>query len=572
MHRSSAFVRSVYLVVVGLLATACVMPTTASLTGLASAGASVAHGSPAIGVSGAAAHQASTQEVRLPGIEPPTLDPGLAQDLASLDVITQLFDGLVALDASGGHVAVGAESWTISADGLAYTFRLRSGATWSDGKPVTAQDYAWAWKRNVSPATASPYANAFFPIRNGQAINDGELDPEQLGVQATDDRTLVVTLERPAAFFLSLASTWTLYPLRQDVVEGFGERWTEAANAVTNGPYTLREWQHDTRIVLERNDRYWGAKPAIQRATYTLFPEDGAEQMLAAYEAGEIDTTGAGVGASIPASQIDRVMADPVLSQQLRNFKQSGTYMFILNHRRPHFQDVRVRMAIGMALNRRELLDDVIKQPGDPASGIQPEGILGRQPAAWPREDAAAAQQLMADAGYPNGLGFPEITLTFATSATTRLLAEYTQQRLKDVLGITVRLESMESAVFLRWRRGDEWVQRGDLYRASWFSDYEDPENWYNHIWDSESDPGVYNAGWKNAQFDRLVRQAQLETDAARRTALYAQADQVMAQNYPHVPIYHDEIRSLVKPYLRGYVPARVLGLTPLRAMSLDPR
>ena len=324
--------------------------------------------------------------------------------------------------------------------------------------------------------------------------------------------------------------------------------------------------------MLERNDRYWGAKPAIQRATYTLFPEDGAEQMLAAYEAGEIDTTGAGVGASIPASQIDRVMADPVLSQQLRNFKQSGTYMFILNHRRPHFQDVRVRMAIGMALNRRELLDDVIKQPGDPASGIQPEGILGRQPAAWPREDAAAAQQLMADAGYPNGLGFPEITLTFATSATTRLLAEYTQQRLKDVLGINVRLESMESAVFLRWRRGDEWVQRGDLYRASWFSDYEDPENWYNHIWDSESDPGVYNAGWRNDRFDSLVRQALMETDAARRTALYAQADQVMAQDYPHVPIYHDEIRSLVKPYLRGYVPARVLGLTPLRVMSLDPR
>jgi ABC-type oligopeptide transport system substrate-binding subunit len=120
--------------------------------------------------------------------------------------------------------------------------------------------------------------------------------------------------------------------------------------------------------------------------------------MLAAYEAGDIDTTGAGVGSSLPASQIDRIMADPVLSQQLKNFKQSGTYFFIVNHRRPHFQDVRVRKAIGMALNRRELLDDVVKQAGDPASGIQPEGILGRQPASWPKEDTAAAQQLMADA------------------------------------------------------------------------------------------------------------------------------------------------------------------------------
>jgi oligopeptide transport system substrate-binding protein len=558
MRRPAAIVRLGYLLVVGLVATALMAPLLASPATAASL----------IG----AARQAATQEVHLPGIEPPTLDPGLAQDLASLDVITQLFDGLVALDSAGGATGVGSEAWTISADGLTYTFTLRQGATWSDGQPVTAQDYAWAWKRNVSPVTASPYANAFFPIKNGQAINDGELDPEQLGVQAVDDRTLVVTLERPASFFLSLASTWTFYPLRQDIVEGYGDRWTEAANIVTNGPFTLSEWQHDTRITLERNERYWGTKPTIVRATYQLFPEDGAEQMLAAYEAGEIDTTGAGVGSSLPASQIDRIMADPVLSQQLRSFKQSGTYMLILNHRRPHFQDVRVRQAIGMALDRRELLDDVIKQPGEPASGIQPEGILGRQPTAWPKEDAAVAQQLMADAGYPNGQGFPEITLTFATSATTRLLAEYTQERLRDVLGISVRLESMESAVFLRWRRGNEWEQRGDLYRASWFSDYEDPENWYNHIWGSESDPGVYNAGWVNSRFDNLVRQALTETDTARRTALYAQADQVMAQDYPHVPLYHDEIRSLVKPYLKGYVPARVLGLTPLRTMSLDPR
>jgi oligopeptide transport system substrate-binding protein len=178
----------------------------------------------------------------------------------------------------------------------------------------------------------------------------------------------------------------------------------------------------------------------------------------------------------------------------------------------------------------------------------------------------------MADAGYPNGQGFPELTLTFATTATNRLLAEYTQQRLKDVLGISLKLEAMETAVFLRWRRGTEWEQRGDLYRASWFSDYEDPENWYNHLWDSESDPGNYNAAWKNPQFDNLIRRALEETDTAGRAALYTQADQIMAQEYPHVPIYHEEVRSLVKPYLKGYVPGRVPAVTPLRAMSLDSR
>ena len=431
MRRRQFLVRFGSLLVAAPLAAAFAAPTAPVRASLATPGPRV--------------QQAAATEVHLPGIEPPTLDPGVAQDLASLDVVTQLFDGLVALDAAGGPVGVGAESWSISPDGLTYTFKLRSSATWSDGKPVTADDYAWAWKRNVSPVTASPYANAFFPIKNGEAIADERMDPEQLGVVAQDARTLVVTLERPAAFFLSLASTWTLYPLRQDVVEGFGDKWTEAANIVTNGPYTLASWQHDSRITLERNAQYWGPKPSIQRATFTLFPEDGAQQMLAAYEAGELDTTGAGIPAGIPADQIDRIQADPVLSAQLRELKQSGTYMFILNHRKPHFQDVRVRKALGMALDRNELLDSVIKQAGDPAQGIMPEGILGRQPDAWPKEDAAAAKQLLADAGYPGGSGFPTLTLTFATSATTRLLAEYTQARLQDTLGITVKLESMES-------------------------------------------------------------------------------------------------------------------------------
>jgi oligopeptide transport system substrate-binding protein len=547
----------VFSLIASLLASACAGPVAASMAGLATAES--------------LARQGTAQTVRIPGIEPPTLDPGLAQDLASLDIITQVFDGLVALDGSGNPAGMGAESWTISADGMTYTFKLRSSVLWSDGKPVTARDYAYAWKRNVSPVTASPYANAFFPIKNGEAINDGTMDPEQLGVRAEDDRTLVVTLERPASFFLSLASTWTLFPLRQDIVEGFGDSWTDAANIVTNGPFTLKEWQHDTRITLARNDQYWGPKPSITTATYTLFPEDGAEEMLAAYEAGTIDTTGAGVGASLPASQVDRILADSTLSQQLKTFKQSGTYMLIVNHRKAHFQDPRVRTAIGIALNRQELLDSVIKQAGDPASGIMPEGIQGRQPDAWPKESTERAQQLMADAGYPNGQGFPQITLTYATSATTRLVAEYTQQRLKDVLGINVKLDSMESAVFLKWRRSSDWEQSGDLYRASWFSDYEDPENWYNHIWDSQSDPGVFNGGWKNVQFDSLVRQALQQTDPAQRTALYQQADTLMAQDYPHIPLWHDEIRSLVKPYLKGYVPARVLGLTPLRTMSVDP-
>lgn len=525
-------------------------------------------GLPAATAFGAPASQRG-QEVRLPLSEPPTLDPGLTEVVASADVIDQLFDGLVRFDAAGNMTAVGAESWTASPDGLTYTFTLRQGPTWSDGVPVRAQDYAWAWKRNVSPITASAYANALFPIKNAQAINDGLLDPEQLGVQAVDDRTLVVTLEQPAAYFLRLVSTWTLMPLRQDIVEGYGDSWAEPGTIVTNGPFLLSEWTHDTRIVLTRNENYWGTKPTIQRATFRLFPEDGAEQLLAAYEAGEIDTTGAGVPAELPTSQKDRILSDPMLRAEYRSLKQSGTRMLIVNHRKPHLSDPRVRQALGLALDRTQILNPVLKLDGDPAYTIPPEGIFGRSPSAWPVDDVAKARQLLADAGYAGGSGFPTITLTYNTSDIGRLFAQYAQQRWQDTLGITVRLESMELASYLRWRRGAEWTQRGDLYWASWFSDYEDPNNWYNVLWDSESDPNSFNGGWQNARYDALVRQAAGELDTSRRTTLYGQAESIMAQEYPHIPLFHYSIGSLTKPYLLGYNPARVLGLTPLRDMSI---
>ena len=173
-----------------------------------------------------------------------------------------------------------------------------------------------------------------FPVKNAQAINDGELDPEQLGVQAVDDRTLVVTLEKPASYFLRLASTWTLFPLRQDIVERYGDQLDRAGHVVINGPFVLKEWhaRHTDRAGAQRV--VLGPKPRIQRATYRLFPEDGAEQMLAAYEAGEIDTTGAGVRVELPPSQIDRMLADPVLSaQEIPTSSSPATEMIIVNHR-----------------------------------------------------------------------------------------------------------------------------------------------------------------------------------------------------------------------------------------------
>jgi oligopeptide transport system substrate-binding protein len=504
--------------------------------------------------------------------EPPTLDPGLAEDVVSIEVITQLFEGLVAFDDKGTIRGLGAEKWDVSQDGLIYTFTLRQGPKWSDGKPVTAQDYVWAWQRNVDPKTASPYANTLFPVKNAEAINEGNMEPSTLGVQARDDRTLVVTLEKPAAYFLRLASTWTLMPLRQDVIDKSGDKWTEPQNIVTNGLFKLREWRHDTQIVLERNDDYWGQKPTLQRATYRLFPEGGSDQVLAAYEAGEVDTFGTGASFELPPNQVDRVMADPKLKSELKTFDQSATNFISVNTRREHLKDPRVRMALGQALDRTQIVNQVLKRPGEPAYTLQPKGIVGRKPELWPKDDLPAAKKLLADAGFPDGRGFPAITFTYNTSAQWKPLAEYLQQRWKETLGIDVKLDSMEFAVFLKWRREEDWTQRGDLFRGGWFSDYEDPNNWYNVLWDSASDPLAFNLGWKNDQYDRLVRQAAGELDQGRRESLYGQAEEILAKEYPAIPTFHYAIATLVKPNVQGYEPGRVLGTSPLGRVTISER
>jgi oligopeptide transport system substrate-binding protein len=571
------------LIVLGLLVAACSAPPAPAPTsppataGSQAAATSAAQATPAKPAGQVAAPVASGQSkpsgpapaFRLPIAEPPTLDPGLASDAASMDVIVQVFEGLVTFDDKGTISGLGAEKWEVSPDGLTYTFTLRQGPVWSDGKPVTAKDYEWAWKRNVDPKTASDYATTLYPIKNAIQIHKEGLDPGQLGVRAENDRTLVVTLERPAAYFLRLASTVTMMPLRQDVVEQFGDKWTEAKNLVGNGPFVLKEWQHDTQIVLERHEAYWGEKPSLTRVIYRIFPEGGSEQVLTAYEAGELDTVGPGTSFELPAAQIDRILADPQLKQEVKTFAESATMFVTVNTRREHFKDPRVRIALGQALERQRLLDQVLKRVGTPALGLQPEGIVGRKPDAWPKEDVNEAKKKLAEAGFPDGKGFPEITLTYNTSAQWKLMVEYMQQRYKDTLGINVKLEAMEWAVFLKWRDGEDWEKSGDLFRGGWFSDYEDPNNWYNVLWDSREATGPSNSGWKSEEYDRLVREAQGELDQAKRAQLYEQADQILAREYPAIPIFHHGLRTLVKPYVQNFEPNRILGLAPLRKIKL---
>ena len=509
---------------------------------------------------------AKDQVLRHPTTEPPTLDPGLATDSVSIDIVINLFEGLLEFDDAGNPKPLIAEKWDISKDGLTYTFTLRKGPKWSNGDPVTAKDFEYAWKRNLDPATASDYATSLYPIKGAEAFNTKKTtDPNTVGVTAKDDQTLVVTLEEPAAYFLRLVSTWTAFPLPRKAIEQHKDKWTEAGNIVTNGPFKLESWKHDQEMVLVRNNDYWGPKPTLEKVVYKIFAETDQElaQELAAYENGEIDVT-----RGIPPADVDRVKADPKLGKELVVNDISGTYFIVPNSGKKPFDDPRVRRALSLVIDPNKVID-IIKTPAKPADSIMPIGILGRKPDAYDkRPDVAKAKQLLAEAGYPNGQGFPEFTYTYNTAATHKAIAEYLQEVWSKELGLKVKLENMEWKVFLKWRREANY----DVYRGGWLSDYEDPNNWFNMLLDSAQSDEVFAPHWKNDKFDQLVRQARGEVDANKRKALYEQADEILAKELPFIPIYYYAGQRLVKPYVQGYNPGRVLDMVYFKNVKILER
>jgi oligopeptide transport system substrate-binding protein len=238
--------------------------------------------------------------------------------------------------------------------------------------------------------------------------------------------------------------------------------------------------------------------------------------------------------------------------------------LITVNHRRPLLRDKRVRLALGMALDRERLVRDVLQRAGRPASSLQPEGIAGRRPELWPAEDAQRARELLADAGYAAGRGFPELTLTYRTGARPNAVAEYLRQQWQETLGIRVRLERMDRREFFAWKLQPGWTEEGDLKLDAWITDYDDPYNWFNELWDSASDPTQFNGGWQHPYYNQLVRLARVEPDPKARLELYQQAEAVLAQSYPHIPLYHIAYEVLVKPYVQQATVARIGAYTPL--------
>lgn len=483
------------------------------------------------------------------GTEPPDLDPAKMRDLTSFTVIQPLMKGLTRFEGLDAVPAI-AERWEVSEDGLRYVFHLRKDAKWSDGRPVTADDFIFAWKRALNPDVAAEYAFFLFEIKSAKAYYDGDItDFGRVGVRKIDDYTLAVELYRPTPFFLDLLAAPIALPLREDMIERHGNRFTEAGNFITNGAYRLDTWDHEERIVISPNPHFYGPRPQVDKVVMLMVND--ANTSVVMYENGELDfieTT-----TSIPSFDVRRLRKLP--DAYTANLHRLNYFGF--NVTKPPFDDPRVRQAFALALDR-SFYPKLMQSGQKPiASWISP-GLTGYNPAAGLRFDPEKARQLLAEAGYPNGKGFPEVTLGYRTKYDVQKECEIAQFLWKKHLNVDVRLENMEWKVFLS-RLVEDPPQ---IYRLGWFVDYPDADSFMSMF---ISASGNNHTGWRNARYDKLVAEAVVTLDPDKRQALYDKAQYLLLEKYTAiVPIYQAEKLWLVKPHVKN------LKINEINLINLD--
>ncbi len=505
------------------------------------------------------------------GTEPPTIDPAITEDTTSVWLVEQLFLGLTDYDDDTLEVVPElATSWEVSEDGTVYTFHLRNDAKWvrlvgdqvEEVGPVTAQDVVYGVLRSLDPRTGSPYAYVPTTVLAGAAdlvdADPDEVGPEGLeelrskvGVKALDDYTVQFTLTQPAAFFPAMASLWIFRPQPQAVIEEFGERWIEPGLIVTNGPYLLKEWNHGAHITLVKNPLWYDAdKVQIEVLQAPIVTE--ASTAMAMYENGEIDYLG-DPGWGPPLPDMDRIKADPTLSKELQILPRLCTYYYGFMNNKPPFDNDKVRKAFSYAIDRQTLIDSLLKGEQKPANCFTYPGVFG-SPAFDPEVgllyDPEKAKQMLAEAGYPNGEGFPQVTLMLNQSEAHLQIAQAIQAMWKEVLNVEVSIEQQEWKVYLQTLKPDSPDEdKPHIYRMGWCADYLDANNFLKDVFHSKSTENY--AKFYNAEFDALVEEAAKEQDPERRKELYKKAEIILNNEVTAIaPIYFYTRISLTKPYL----------------------
>lgn len=475
--------------------------------------------------------------------EPASLDPAKAVGLPEIQVIRDLYEGLVNQDANGNIIPGVATRWQTN-DQKIWTFTLRNDAKWSDGTPVTAQDFVYSWQRLVDPKTTSPFAwfAALAGITNAQDIIDGKAKPETLGVTAVDAHTLRVQLDKPLPWFVNLTANFSLYPVNKTVVES-DKNWTRPGKLVGNGAYVLADRVVNEKLVAVPNKYYWdNAKTVIQKVTFMPINQESAATKR--YQAGDIDIT-----ESFAKNQYQKLKKE--LPGQVFTPAQLGTYYYAFNTQKGPTADARVRLALSMSIDRRIIAEKVLGTGEKPAWRFTPDVTAGFKPQTSALEESsqaelnAQAKMLLQAAGY--GPNRPlKLTLLYNTQEVHQKIAIAVASMWKKNLGVDVKLQNQEWKTYIDSRNTGNF----DVIRASWVGDYNEPSTFLSLLTSTNSGN---IARFNDPAYDKVIRQASLENAAEARNADYNAAEKILAEKAPIAPIYQYTNGRLIKPWVKGY-------------------
>lgn len=498
------------------------------------------------------------------GAEPQGLDPHLVTGVPENHIVRAIFEGLavknpITLEPEPGV----AERWEISPDGTTYTFFINPKARWSNGEPITASDYVWSWHRALHPKTGSLNAYMLFPVVNAEEFASGELeDFQQVGIKSVDDNTLRVELKAPTPYFMQLMDHYSTFAVHPETILKFGEMsdrftpWTRVENIVSNGPFTLKEWSINQQIKVEKNINYWDRSNVSLNGVY-FYPTENAVTEERLFRSEQLHVAG---GIPINKIPVYRALENSPYVQA----PYLGTYYYLINTKISPVDDVRVRKALSYAVDREKLARTVLQNTAIPAYSITPPDTLGYNPPRLFSYDPQRARELLAEAGYPDGQGWPGLQITYNTQDDHRKIAIAVQKMWKEELGIDVTITNQEWKVYLNT------VSQGDfqLARRGWIGDYVDANNFLDLFL---SKGGNNNTGYENAEFDNII--LELAPKAASREDRYRllfEAETLMMSEMPIIPFYTYTSKSLIHPSVSGIFPNLMNSLN-LKYVELNP-
>ena len=498
------------------------------------------------------------------GAEPQGIDPHLVTGVPESHIVRALFEGLavknpITLEPEPGV----AERWEISPDGTVYTFFINPQAKWSNGEPVTASDYVWSWERALHPETGSLYAYMLFPVVNAEKFASGAIDDfAEVGIKSLDAQTLRISLNAPTPYFLQLMDHYSTFAVHPETVLKFGGMsdrftlWTRPENIVSNGAFTLKEWSLNRQIKVEKNPHYWDKSSVALEGVY-FYPTENVVSEERMFRSEQLHVT-----QGIPLGKIPNYRA--VQNSPYVQAPYLGTYYYLINTKKPPVDDVRVRKALSYSIDRDTLTRTVLRDTAIPAYSITPPDTLGYNPPKLFSFDPEQARALLAEAGYPDGQGWPGLEITYNTNEDHRKIAVAVQQMWKDELGIDVSITNQEWKVYLNT------VSQGEFQvaRRGWIGDYVDANNFLDLFL---ANGGNNNTGYANAEFDDIIlNQAPKAASREERYQLFFQAETMMMQEMPIIPFYTYTSKRLIHPSVSGIYP-NIMDSLNLKYVRLDP-